>query len=102
MALALKEQEPSLFLPMQYENPNNPQAHYTSTGPEILRDCPEITHFVAGLGTGGTLTGVGRYLKERKAEVKVMAAAPHPGDLVQGPAQPGKMATSRRCWTSRF
>ena len=84
MALALKEQEPSLFLPMQYENPNNPQAHYTSTGPEILRDCPEITHFVAGLGTGGTLTGVGRYLKERKAEVKVVAAAPHPGDLVQG------------------
>lgn len=84
MALALKEQEPSLFLPMQYENPHNPQTHYTSTGPEILRDCPEITHFVAGLGTGGTLTGVGRYLKEHKAEVKVVAAAPHPGDLVQG------------------
>ena len=53
-------------------------------GPEILRDLPEIDVFVAGLGTGGTLTGTGRYLKEHKPGVKVIAAAPHPGDLVQG------------------
>ncbi len=54
------------------------------TGPEILRDLPEIDVFVAGLGTGGTLTGTGRYLKEHKPGVKIIAAAPHPGDLVQG------------------
>ena len=63
---------------------SNPGAHYRGTGPEILRDCPEITHFVAGLGTGGTLTGVGRFLKEHKPDVKIVAATPHPGDLVQG------------------
>lgn len=84
MAIELKAKNPSVFMPMQYENPNNPNAHYDTTGPEILRDCPEITHFVAGLGTGGTLTGVGRYLKEQKPDVKIIAAAPHPGDLVQG------------------
>ena len=61
-----------------------PRAHYESTGPEILRDLPEIDVFVAGLGTGGTLTGTGRYLKEHKPGVKIIAAAPHPGDLVQG------------------
>ncbi|PZC43192.1 MAG: cysteine synthase B [Chloroflexi bacterium] len=84
MAQELYAQDPSVFMPMQYENADNPGAHYRTTGPEILRDCPEITHFVAGLGTGGTLTGVGRYLKEHKPTVKIVAAAPHPGDLVQG------------------
>lgn len=84
MAKQLYDQDPSVFLPMQYENAANPGAHYETTGPEILRDCPEITHFVAGLGTGGTLTGVGRYLKEQRPDIKVVAAAPHPGDLVQG------------------
>ena len=84
MAQELYAQDPSVFMPMQYENAANPGAHYATTGPEILRDCPEITHFVAGLGTGGTLTGVGRYLKERRPDVKIIAAAPHPGDLVQG------------------
>ena len=84
MAQELYAQNPSVFMPMQYENADNPGAHYRTTGPEILRDCPEITHFVAGLGTGGTLTGVGRYLKEHKPAVKIVAAAPHPGDLVQG------------------
>lgn len=84
MAKRLYEEDPSVFMPMQYENAANPNAHYETTGPEILRDCPEITHFVAGLGTGGTLTGVGRYLKEQRDDVKVVAAAPHPGDLVQG------------------
>lgn len=84
LAKEIFEQDRSVFMPMQYENEANPRAHYETTGPEILRDCPEITHFVAGLGTGGTLTGVGRYLKERKPEAKIVAAAPHPGDLVQG------------------
>jgi [CysO sulfur-carrier protein]-thiocarboxylate-dependent cysteine synthase len=72
------------YMPYQFGNVANPRAHYETTGPEILRDLPEIDVFVAGLGTGGTLTGVGRYLKERKPEVKVIATVPHPGDLVQG------------------
>lgn len=72
------------FMPYQYGNENNPLAHYETTGPEILRDLPQVDVFVAGLGTGGSLTGVGRYLKERNPEVKVLAAVPHPGDLVQG------------------
>ena len=72
------------YFPYQYGNEANPRAHYETTGPEILRDLPEVTVFVAGLGTGGTLTGTGRFLKEHKPGVKVIAAAPHPGDLVQG------------------
>lgn len=68
----------------QYGNQANPDAHYRTTGPEILRDLPEVDVFVAGLGTGGTLTGAGRYLKEHKPGVRIVAAAPHPGDLVQG------------------
>lgn len=72
------------YMPYQYGNQANPRAHYETTGPEILRDLPEVDVFVAGLGTGGTLTGVGHFLKERKPGVKVIAAAPHPGDLVQG------------------
>jgi cysteine synthase B len=72
------------FMPYQYGNENNPRAHYETTGPEILRDVPDVTVFVAGLGTGGTLTGVGHYLKEHLPDVKVVAAVPHPGDLVQG------------------
>jgi cysteine synthase B len=72
------------FFPYQYGNEANPRAHYETTGPEVLRDLPQVTAFVAGLGTGGTLTGTGRYLKEMKPGVRVIAAAPHPGDLVQG------------------
>jgi cysteine synthase len=72
------------YMPYQFGNVANPRAHYETTGPEILRDLPEVDVFVAGLGTGGTLTGVGRYLKERKPGVKVIATVPHPGDLVQG------------------
>ncbi len=72
------------FMPYQYGNEANPLAHYESTGPEILRDLPEIDVFVAGLGTGGTLTGVGRYLKEHRPGVRVIAAVPNPGDMVQG------------------
>jgi cysteine synthase B len=76
--------DPSLVLIYQYGNEANPAAHYETTGPEILRDLPEIDVFVAGLGTGGTLTGTARYLKEHKPGVKITAAAPHPGDRVQG------------------
>ncbi len=84
MATEMAAQDPDVFMPMQYENEHNPGIHFATTGPEILRDCPEITHFVAGLGTGGTLTGVGRFYRDHKSEVKIVAAAPHPGDLVQG------------------
>jgi [CysO sulfur-carrier protein]-thiocarboxylate-dependent cysteine synthase len=72
------------YMPFQYGNPANPKAHYEGTGGEIVRDLPELTHFVAGLGTGGTLTGVGRRLKEHNPEVKVIAAEPELGDLVYG------------------
>jgi cysteine synthase B len=72
------------YMPYQYGNRANPRAHYETTGPEILRDLPEVDAFVAGLGTGGTLTGAGRFLKEHKPGVKVIATVPHPGDLVQG------------------
>jgi cysteine synthase B len=84
VAQELAAADPSLVMLYQYGNDANPRAHYETTGPEILRDLPEIDVLVAGLGTGGTLTGTGRYLKERKPSVKVIAAAPHPGDLVQG------------------
>jgi cysteine synthase len=76
--------DPSLVMLYQYGNQANPGAHYEGTGPEILRDLPEVDVFIAGLGTGGTLTGAAHYLKERKPSVKVIAAAPHPGDRVQG------------------
>jgi len=72
------------YMPFQYGNPANPLAHETGTGEEILRDLPEVTHFVAGLGTGGTLTGVGRCLHRHDPEVKVIAAEPELGDLVYG------------------
>jgi cysteine synthase len=68
----------------QYGNPANPGAHYETTGPEILRDLPDVDAFVAGLGTGGTLMGVGRYLKEQNPDIQVVAAEPHPGEQVQG------------------
>jgi len=68
----------------QYGNPANAQAHYEGTGPEILADLPSITHFVAGLGTTGTLMGVSRYLRERKPGVQVIAAEPRYGELVYG------------------
>lgn len=68
----------------QYANEANPQAHYDTTGPEILADCPDITHFVAGLGTAGTLMGCGRFLKERKPDVRVYAVEPPAGEKVEG------------------
>jgi len=84
MAQEIVARDPSYVMLYQYGNDANPRAHYETTGPEILRDLPEIDVFIAGLGTGGTLTGAGRYLKEKKPGVKVVAAAPNPGDLVQG------------------
>jgi [CysO sulfur-carrier protein]-thiocarboxylate-dependent cysteine synthase len=80
----LAAEDPSLVMLFQYGNPANPDAHYATTGPEILRDCPEIDVFVAGLGTSGTLMGVGRYLKEQKPDVRVVAVEPPAGELVQG------------------
>jgi cysteine synthase B len=76
--------EPNLVMLFQYGNPANPRAHYEHTGPEILRDCPDVDVFVAGLGTSGTLMGVGRYLKERKPGTKIVAVEPPAGELVQG------------------
>ncbi|MFM8236177.1 MAG: PLP-dependent cysteine synthase family protein [Actinomycetota bacterium] len=85
MAERIHAEEPGRYTFLfQYANPANPAAHYEATGPEILRDCPEIDVFVAGLGTSGTLMGVGRYLKEHKPEVKVVAVEPPAGELVQG------------------
>ncbi|MBI4498018.1 MAG: pyridoxal-phosphate dependent enzyme, partial [Chloroflexi bacterium] len=78
--------DPRYLLLYQYGNPANPQAHYETTGPEILRDMGDlpVDVFIAGLGTGGTLMGVGRYLKECHPTIRVIGVVPHPGDLVQG------------------
>jgi cysteine synthase B len=83
-AQQLAAEHPEWWFPYQYGNPANPQAHYESTGPEIWRDCPEITHFVAGLGTAGTLMGVARFLKEQKADIQVWAVEPPVGEMVDG------------------
>ena len=84
LAKHLVSKDERFVMPYQYGNPANPQAHYETTGPEILADCPEIDVFVAGLGTGGTLMGVSRYLREHKPGVRIVAAEPLPGELVQG------------------
>ncbi len=78
-----KEMDDVAFL-YQYGNAANPRAHYETTGPEIWRDCPEVTHVVAGLGTAGTLMGVGRYVKERNPDVQMWAVEPPAGELVEG------------------
>lgn len=78
------EEPDHYYMPYQYGNEANPRAHYETTAVEILRDLPQVDAFVSGLGTGGTLTGVGRRLKENNPDVKIVAAVPHPGDLVQG------------------
>ena len=84
LAQRLSGEHPEWVFLYQYANPNNPLAHYRSTGPEILRDVPEITHFVAGLGTSGTLMGVGRFLKEHKPDTQVWAIEPPSGEMVDG------------------
>jgi cysteine synthase len=84
LAQELRAADPSLFMPFQYGNPANPRAHEEGTGPEILAAVPDVDLFVAGLGTGGTLTGVGRFLKRERPGVRILAAEPLPGELVQG------------------
>ncbi|MGC2485468.1 MAG: cysteine synthase family protein [Acidimicrobiales bacterium] len=84
LAQSLAAANPDWVFLYQYANPANPLAHYHSTGPEILADVPEITHFVAGLGTSGTLMGVGRYLKEHRPAVQIWAVEPPSGEIVDG------------------
>jgi cysteine synthase B len=83
-ARTLAAEHPDWFFPYQYANDANPRAHYEGTGPEIVRDVPDITHFVAGLGTSGTLMGVGRYLKEYDRDIQIIAIEPPLGESVEG------------------
>lgn len=84
IAKQLDAEHPDWVMLYQYGNPANTEAHYATTGPELLEDLPTITHFVAGLGTTGTLMGVGRYLREKVPGVSVVAAEPRYGELVYG------------------
>ncbi|HSP38658.1 MAG TPA: cysteine synthase [Frankiaceae bacterium] len=84
VAKRMAAENPDWVMLYQYGNPANAQSHYETTGPEILADLPTITHFVAGLGTTGTLMGVGRYLREQVPDVKIVAAEPQYGDIVYG------------------
>jgi [CysO sulfur-carrier protein]-thiocarboxylate-dependent cysteine synthase len=84
LALEMAEKDPSVYMPYQYGNPANPDAHYYGTAPEIIDDLGDITAFVAGLGTGGTLMGNGRRLKEHDPNTKIVAAEPLQGEDVQG------------------
>ena len=80
-ARELAAENPEWFFPYQYANDANPRAHYEGTGPEIWRDVPDITHFVAGLGTSGTLMGAGTFLKERNPDIQVVAVEPPLGEV---------------------
>jgi [CysO sulfur-carrier protein]-thiocarboxylate-dependent cysteine synthase len=84
VAKELAAQHPDHVMLYQYGNPANAQAHYDTTGPEILEDLPTITHFIAGLGTTGTLMGAGRFLREHVPDIQVIAAEPRYGELVYG------------------
>src|SRR3954465_3474514 len=84
MARQIALDHPDWVMLNQYANEANARAHYESTGPELLRDLPTITHFVAGLGTTGTLMGVGRFLKEKAEGIQIVAAEPRYGELVYG------------------
>ena len=83
-ARALAQQHPEWVFLYQYENEANPRAHYETTGPEIWSEVPDVTHFVAGLGTSGTLMGAGRFLKEQNPDIEVLAVEPPVGELVEG------------------
>ncbi len=83
-ARQIAEDHPDWVMLFQYGNEANARAHYETTGPELLRDLPTITHFVAGLGTTGTLMGTGRYLREKQPEIEIIAAEPRYGELVYG------------------
>jgi cysteine synthase B len=84
MALEMAEADPGYYMPYQYGNPANPDAHYDGTAVEILEELDEVTAFVAGLGTGGTLMGNARRLKEEDPDTMIVAAEPLQGELVQG------------------
>ncbi len=84
LALEMAEKDSSYYMPYQYGNEANPQAHYEGTGPEILEQLDGVAAFCAGLGTGGTLMGVGRFMKEQSPETKIVAAEPMQGEPVQG------------------
>jgi cysteine synthase len=84
VAKGLAAEHPDWVMLYQYGNPANPGAHYAGTGPELLEDLPTITHFVAGLGTTGTLMGVGRYLREKVPGIQIVAAEPRYDDLIYG------------------
>jgi cysteine synthase B len=85
LARQIAAEDPELFMPMQYENPANPRAHYETTGPELIEQAPGRIHaFVAGLGTGGTLMGVGQRLVEHDPRIQIVAAEPKPGDAIMG------------------
>lgn len=84
MALEMAEQDPSYYMPYQYGNQANPDAHYHGTAAEILEELDEVAAFVGGLGTGGTLMGCARRLKEEDPDTLIVAAEPLQGELVQG------------------
>lgn len=84
VAKQIATEHPDWVMLYQYGNPANAEAHYLGTAPEILADLPEVTHFVAGLGTTGTLMGAGRYFREHKPDVRIVAAEPRYGELVYG------------------
>lgn len=84
LAKEISAEHPDWVMLYQYGNPANADAHYQGTGPEILADLPEVTHFVAGLGTTGTLMGAGRFFREHKPSVRIVAAEPRYGELVYG------------------
>jgi cysteine synthase B len=84
VAKGLAAEHPEWVMLYQYGNPANAEAHYRGTAPEIFADLPEITHFVGGLGTTGTLMGVGRFFREHKPDVRIIAAEPRYGELVYG------------------
>lgn len=84
VAKELAAKNPEWVFLYQYGNPANTQAHYTGTGPEIFKDLPTVTHFVAGLGTTGTLMGAGKYLREQNPDIQIIAAEPRYGEVVYG------------------
>ena len=84
VAKEIAAKNPDYVFLYQYGNPANTAAHYNGTGPEIFKDLPTITHFVAGLGTTGTLMGAGRYLREKNPDIQIIAAEPRYGELVYG------------------
>jgi cysteine synthase B len=84
MAKDLADDHPDWVMLYQYGNPANAEAHYEGTAPEIYQDLPEVTHVVSGLGTTGTLMGIGRWFREHHPEVRIVAAEPRYGELVYG------------------